>query len=209
MIARYALTAEGTAIDDGKPVERSLRVADLLIRSPVAAAFGKEKGEGVNIEGLAAIGDTLFFGLRTPVDGTKTRILRVSAAALFAPGTAKLAADAGASIEVTLGADTGIRDMAALADGRLLLLTGPAREEKDVPYTIRVLGDPMAKSATPRLVATLAAQTGRTKDGKPETGKAETLVVLKHDAARKTASVLVLYDNVDEGGARRHTIALD
>lgn len=209
MIARYALTADGTAIDATKPVERSLRVADLLKRSPVAQAFGKEKGKGVNIEGLAGVGDTLFFGLRTPAEGTKTWILRVSAKALFAPGTAALAAEAGAGMEVTLEANTGVRDMAALADGRLLLLTGPAREEAGAAYAIRLLGDPMEKSATPRLVATLAPQTGRTKDGKPETGKAETLVVLAQDAAKKTASVLVLYDNVDEGGARRHDIALD
>lgn len=207
LLTRLPLTADGTAVDTSRPAERSLRVVDLLRGEPLPkGAYGGQTDVGVNIEGLAATGDMLWFGLRTPVEGEHTWLLGAKAASLFATGEAPLAAPP-VAIEVTLGAKTGVRDVAALSDGRLLVLAGPAVND-DVAYTIRVIDDPKAEKVTPRVVATLARQEIGDADGKAETAKAETLVVLEEDLAQNRVTALVLYDNIDEGGPRRHVIDL-
>ena len=85
---------------------------------------------GVNIEGLAARGGNLYFGFRSPAPSGKAFILRVAETAIFGHGDRNLE-----TIRVELGQDAsgrdlGIRDLAVVADG-LLILAGPSLPEGD------------------------------------------------------------------------------
>ncbi len=66
-------------------------------------------------------------------------------------------------IPLALGADTGIRDLAALGDGRLLVLTGPAQDQTNVAHGV-FLVDPR----TPGSLQRLATLTGIEQGGKAE-----------------------------------------
>ena len=76
---------------------------------------------GVNIEGIAVAGDTMFIGFRGPVDRDGAVILRTRASAVFGSGPASVD-----TARVRLGVGQGIRDLAAV-DGGLLILSGPER----------------------------------------------------------------------------------
>ena len=72
-----------------------------------------------------------YAGLRTPNEEGFALIVSAPAEALFAKGDAPLsngfiAESKSREIRVRLDRGNGIRDMAALGDGGLLLLTGPA-----------------------------------------------------------------------------------
>ena len=112
---------------NGKRPELSFRLNELLKqRKSFAPYFLKSpnKHDGINIEGLAAWRRRLYFGFRTPVIDGKALMLSVRAAALFTPG-----ADLDAkTIRVPLGRGVGIRDLAMLPDGRLLILAGPSSD---------------------------------------------------------------------------------
>jgi Protein of unknown function (DUF3616) len=185
-------------------VERSWRLADVLLGSKVQSDYGKPRGKGTNIEGIAVIGNRLYAGLRTPVpDGSKEAFI-VSARVdkLFAPGDKGLQDGEVESITLDLGKNAGVRDLAALRSGGLLILSGPAREEIDVEYKLWLLEKP-EQGAVPKPLATVTTST-RDKDG--ELGKAETVAVLEETADR--LKLLVLYDNLDEGEPTHYDIRL-
>lgn len=112
---------------DGRRPELSFRLNELLRRKKALAAYflkSPNKARGINIEGLAAWRRRLYFGFRSPVVDGKALLLSVRAAALFTPG-----ADLAPRIlRVPLGRGVGIRDLAMLPDGRLLILSGPASD---------------------------------------------------------------------------------
>lgn len=110
------------------------------------AVLGDENG--LNIEGLAVAHQRLWVGLRGPVvrdDDAKRQsafIISMDLAALFTKDQAL-----GTRIHpVVLGEDVGIRDLASLQDGRLLVLAGP-RTNAGSEYSI-VLVDPADDSAS-------------------------------------------------------------
>lgn len=112
---------------DGRQPELSFRLNELLAeRKSFAPYFLKSpnKRDGLNIEGLAAWRRRLYFGFRSPVIDGEALLLSVRAAALFTPG-ADLAAK---TLRVPLGRGVGIRDLAMLPDGRLLILSGPTSD---------------------------------------------------------------------------------
>jgi hypothetical protein len=112
---------------DGRRPELSFRLNELLAeRKSFAPYFLKSpnKRDGLNIEGLAAWRRRLYFGFRSPVIDGEALLLSVRAAALFTPG-ADLAAK---TLRVPLGRGVGIRDLAMLPDGRLLILSGPTSD---------------------------------------------------------------------------------
>ena len=87
---------------------------------------------GVNIEGLAVRDGHLFVGLRAPSTEGAGVILRISMVEV-APFLDEQAPDqlpAATVFRPKLGPSVGIRDMAPIKDG-FLLLTGPERPEKD------------------------------------------------------------------------------
>ena len=88
ILARVRVDRQGQPVDSvgrslardkfAQAVETTYRVSDLLKRAGKAAAFfGKdlESADGLNIEGVAVQGDTIWFGLRAPVRKNKTAYL--------------------------------------------------------------------------------------------------------------------------------------
>jgi hypothetical protein len=136
----HPIDAHGSQLSEAtsrNAVETTYRISDLLQRpSAVSPFFGKpldEASDGLNIEGLAVVGDKLFVGLRAPSLDGKAYILGASVADLFAPGNAP-AAGKPEVIAIQLGPKTskiGIRDLAPYKD-RLLVLAGPAQQQADV-----------------------------------------------------------------------------
>jgi len=153
ILARIRVDQEGRPVDEAgsvltgsamhEAVETTYRLSDLLPRAEEAGAFfGKaldEDAKGLNIEGIAVQGENLFVGLRAPSIDGRAFILRANVDELFKPGREPAPATALAeTIPVALGPDVGIRDLASLPDGRLLILAGAASGD-EIPYRIFVV----------------------------------------------------------------------
>jgi hypothetical protein len=139
---------------------------------------------GVNIEGIAVKDGRMHFGLRGPSRHGRAYLLSVDAEAMFI----KHADLKSKATSLPLGKHTGIRDLAAVSDG-ILVLAGPTREE-NVPYAVW-LWDGVGNNA--RQLATLDLT------GKRGKGKAEILLPLAADSSN--IRVLVMFDGIANGGA--------
>ncbi|BAM92868.1 conserved exported hypothetical protein [Bradyrhizobium oligotrophicum S58] len=182
--------------------ETTYRVSDLLRRAtPVDTYFAKdlESENGLNIEGVAAQGDRLWFGLRAPVVGDNAYLVSAVVSDLFAaghePGSAK--ADA---VPVRLDG-RGIRDLAALPDGRLLVLAG-APHGPEVPFKLFAVEPASGASEELGTLAPVA----ETIKGETVVGKAEALAVLEASADRVT--FVVLFDSLPNGAPHRGQVDL-
>ena len=141
ILARIRVDREGRPVDEAgnvltgsqahEAVETTYRLSDLLPRAKEAGAyFGKKLDadtKGLTIEGIAVQGENLFVGLRAPSLDGRAFIVRANVDELFRPGREPAPATAlMETIPVALGPDVGIRDLAPLPDGRLLILAGAA-----------------------------------------------------------------------------------
>jgi hypothetical protein len=191
-------------IGDPPPaIERTWRVADALLASEVRSAYGDKKGKGTNIEGIAIAGEHVYFGLRTPVKAGTAYIVSAPADDLFAPGTKALKRGVVETRPLSLGKKTGIRDLAALEDGGLLILSGPSVDQRDVGYKIWHLAPPLSTSEPVELATIETKATAKDKDEIP---KAEAITIIEQ--AGDKVVFIVSYDNVDEGAPSRHEINL-
>lgn len=193
-LARIKVDAAGSPA--GK-VERTYRLSDMLRTAGPAAPFfgrGLMDDNGLNIEGIAVVGDTLWAGLRAPSLGNRAFLVGASLKALFAPGHAP-ATEAPRVFELPAGSNRGIRDLAPLPDGRLLALLGPA-QERALPYSLMLI-DP----AKPDASATLGDLPGRGDD------KAESLTVLSPDG--KGLAALVGYDGPKNGHFESYRLPIE
>lgn len=204
LLVRFKPASAVSFVGTGDPViERSFRVADLLLLTPeLHDAYGRPKGQGTNIEGLAVIGETLYAGMRTPVDNGTSFIASARTDDLFAPGHEPLKA-VGTPIRLSLGTNTGIRDLAALADGGLLILSGPTTSQADVGYKIWYLPKPLSTSVPVELVTVTTNAKPKTE---AEVAKAESITVTSESEDRVT--VIVNYDNIDEGAPASHQLQI-
>ncbi|NUR11185.1 MAG: DUF3616 domain-containing protein [Bradyrhizobium sp.] len=170
-------------------VESSSRMREVIENDQyVKAKFNKSLAEGgVNIEGIAVRNGRMYFGLRGPSLNRQVFVLSVDASALFTKDD-DLKPD---STPLDLGENTGIRDLAVVNDG-ILILAGPTRDE-DVPYSVWLWDGSTAKS-----LATLDLSTA------PKEAKAEILLPLEEDAAN--IRTLVMFDSAENGGAMSFTI---
>jgi hypothetical protein len=183
-----------------KEVERTWRLADIIGNSPLASAFGQAGDEGAGIEGMAVVGNRLYLGFRTPATTSTATILSVEVTELFQAGDQPKprGADAGA------GTQHRRRDLAALDDGRLLVLSGPADSAAGA-YVLHLLTP--ANGVSRPLVELRTPARGEKKDrGGPEVPKAEAIAVIEQTPDAVT--LLVMYDNIDDGGPRLHRIKL-
>ena len=211
ILARVRVDRAGQPVDNaGRPlgredfaqaVETSYRVSDLLQRAGKAAKFfgrNLKSKKGMNIEGVAVLGDTIWFGLRAPVrNNRKAYLVGGAIDDLFKPGNKRSKAEPEV---VPLELDgRGIRDLAALPDNRLLVLAG-APEGREVTFRLLVV-DPAKESVTP--VGPLPAVT-RPVGCKP--GKAESVTVL--DMADDKAQIVVLFDGLANGAPHRAEISI-
>ena len=167
-------------VESSSRLRRAIRDDDT-----VGAFFNEPLAEGgVNIEGIAVKNGRMHLGLRGPSQDGNAFVLSVDADAVFTE-------DDNLRSKVTplaLGRNTGIRDLAALSDG-VLILAGPTRDEK-VPYSIW-FWDGTGTTAKP--LRTLDLST--VDDG----AKAEILLPLEED--NSNIRVLVMFDGVENGGA--------
>lgn len=195
LLARFS-TKSGEKLNDPAKVEKTWRLADALALSDVGKDFGKAKTVGTNIEGIAVAGGNVYAGLRTPADEGVAYIVYASIKALFAPGNVALPKGTSHTIKVALGGDSGIRDLSALDDKRLLILSGPTIDQASVPYSISLLDDLSSEGVNKAkpLLQLPSVAIGDT------IGKAETLTLLSNDASG--IDILVLYDNIDDGKPR-------
>lgn len=193
ILARVRVDHEGRPIE---AVETTYRVSDLLQRDvTVGEFFGKSltTENGLNIEGIAVAGDRVFFGLRAPVDG-RAYIVEGSASALFAPGHDPLPEDEKpVLISVPLGEEVGIRDLAILPDGKLVILAGAA-QKPDIPYSI-FLFDPKKETST---------ELAPRRSDEPK--RAEGMAVL--DATAQKIRLLLLFDGSRDGAPEELSIPL-
>ncbi len=193
------LLARFRAYPDQLPsgAELTYRVSDVLAAAKSAGSrFGKALdagSNGLNIEGIAFVARKLWFGLRAPVDGSNAYLIGVGAAELFAPGNARWQGQPDV-VALALGERRGIRDLTALPDGRLLVLSGPAQEQK-LDYRLHIV-DP-AKPDTLRTIGIVDA---------PKKGKAEVVTVLQENGGELV--VAVLFDGVKNGGGALYRIRI-
>jgi len=146
---------------------------------------------GVNFEGIAVQNGRMYLGLRGPSRKKHAFILNVDAKAVFTP-------DANLDPKVrrlALGKNTGIRDLAAVHDG-LLILSGPVNDQDVTPALfhwsersgLRKLGDL-------QLPAPLVGK-----------AKAEILLVLR-DQPSEPWRLLVMFDGPENGAPTEYQVS--
>jgi hypothetical protein len=128
----------------------------------------------------------VFVGFRGPVDGDTAYLLAFDRSSLFEP---QLRNDA--TIPIKLGSGKGVRDLAAVADG-LLVLSGPEDDESGQAAIHHF--DPKTQAIV--LLGTLG--------GLPKKAKPEALLVLSEDAP--DYQVLVLSDGVSNGSPLEYKV---
>jgi hypothetical protein len=194
--------------DSGQPVgkhavQNTYRVSDILEHAGEAAkSFGKDlkTAHGLNIEGIAADGDRLWFGLRAPLEKDSAFLVAASIKDLFEAGHDHSKAKPIPPVRIALGG-LGIRDLAVLPGKRLLVLAG-ATEGPEVAFRV-FIADP--NDGSTRELGTLPAVTG-TVDNEQVTGKAEGITVLDIDADQIRA--VVLFDALPNGAPHIAVIPL-
>jgi uncharacterized protein DUF3616 len=204
LLARFKHNSATSFLDGNPALERTWRGADMLLNSPVRESYGGEKTKGTNIEGLAVTGGRLYVGLRTPVGKNEAYILSAPVAKLFASGQQPFDAKV-EPISLKLGEGAGIRDLAALQSGGLLILSGPTIEQEAIPYRIWHLPPPLDPNGAGLTELAIIKSNAVAKKGLP---KAESITVLQEQPATKTVTVLVNYDNIDEGAPAQHELTL-
>jgi len=181
---RFSIAADGRRTTPIDVINLRTVLASDAVIGRFLAIPGKEGG--VDIEGMAADGDSLYVGFRGPV-------LRQN----FVP-VVKLNFDRPSAYErlyVNLGG-YGIRDLLKVSGG-LLIVAGPMGDA-DQPCELYFWDGSdcvPGRDRTPaelRKLGTIPA---------PKGGKAEAIALLAETAEHWT--LLVLYDSVDEGGPRK------
>jgi len=166
-------------LNDGN-VQSSTRLGEAIAKAPALDEYAQQplNKNGANIEGLAAVNDTLFFGFRGPSIDGEAVILETSASALFSEDDLPVKIHT-----IPLGERIGIRDIAAVSEG-LLLLTGPVNT---LPrrYTV-AFWEPQ----TDTVISLAAIPTA-------DCGKPEGLLVLEEQSDHYR--VLVLHDGQRNG----------
>ena len=217
ILARVRVNEQGRVVDEAghEPaspedaltfVETTYRLADVLrAAEPIGAHFGKDlRANGVNVEGLAVVNGTLYVGLRAPsLDGT-AYVVSAEVNALFsredAPSPPKLGV-----IPLALGANTGIRDLAPLGDGRLLVLAGPAQDQTGVAYALYAaeprVGGRLTRLATLDDIGQDCKPSPRTQAGNPE-------AVLPLGMDEDRLQVLILFDGLPNGAPCEYIVPL-
>jgi hypothetical protein len=190
-------TAADAAVYEGTAVSTTYRLSEALLVAPHVRNFFSHNlmtDNGLNIEGLLVVKGKLYAGLRAPVVGGQAYLIAVDAEALF-DAKRPIAESDVSEFPLALGNDRGIRDLAVLSDGRILVLSGPA-QDGDVPFALHIV-DPNG-GWTAKQIAVL--------DDLPigSQTKAEGLHVLAEND--NTLDLLVMFDGPKSGGPRRYTV---
>lgn len=213
--ARWVAPAASSAAE-GKPpslkvegLEQTGRLWDLISRDPylgrhadgcLGAGNGgrpeqMQRRPGLNIEGIAALGDRLYVGFRSPSEAGVVPVYSVAAPALFALNDAKPKL-----LKIQVGSHLGIRDMVA-GKSAILLLLGPDDHDPvgDPKYLVAEwrVDDSVASSTQPKVLAVLDL-TGLRFEACFKELKPEALSILEETAMGYR--IVVLSDGVFDGG---------
>ena len=169
-------------------IERaSLRDAIRNAESPLRDFAEQPLPQGANIEGIAIERDVIYAGFRAPSKEAQAFVLPVEQVFGGTPTPGPL-------LPLPLGAETGIRDMAAVPGG-WVVLAGPVDQDGDFSLYAWQGG-----SAVTRL-GSLRNPPQRIKDGEVRVGKAEGLLYLGTTDTTDAQSwrFLVIFDDAEQG----------
>jgi hypothetical protein len=186
------------SVFDASSVQTTYRLSEAMVAVPqIQQYFTRDltSANGLNIEGLAVDGRKLYAGLRAPVLDGNSFIVEVDVEKLF-DETSSISKSDVRAILAPLGPNRGIRDLAWLKNGRLLILSGPAQDAK-LPFDIQLLD---IATGTITLMGTLPELTDAAG------AKAEAISVLSQDG--NAIDVLVMFDGLENGGPREYRILL-
>ncbi|MCP9625791.1 DUF3616 domain-containing protein [Rhodopseudomonas palustris] len=177
--------------EDVKGLETTGRLRGVLkTLPPTAGKYDKPLEEGgINIEGLAVRNGRIYFGLRGPSLDKRAFVISVDRDAIFTDDKPLHAR----SHHLKLGKHTGIRDLAKVRNG-LLVLSGPVNDQAVKP-AISLWGD----DGELRKLAELDISSA----GKG--AKAETLLVLQDDDSGPLR-VLVMFDGPENGSPLEYVL---
>ncbi|WP_395665117.1 DUF3616 domain-containing protein [Methylocella sp.] len=182
-------------------VETTYRLADALLVAEQARPFFARKlqDRGLNLEGLVVVDGLFFVGARAPSIEGDALLIGAPVEDLFAPGHERLPMRV-TEIGLSLGEKAGVRDLAVLPDGRLLILSGPTREQKEEPFSLLVAPRPSPQAASP-LKPTLLGRLEEvwTPDRNNEPKRAKPEAVLPLEAGNGELRALILYDTARNG----------
>lgn len=188
-IYRIPVKADGSVNAAG--IRRASLLPWLQSTPELAPYVGKElQHNGINIEGLAAAGNRLFFGLRAPSKNGRALVIEASPAELFGQQPRPLQVHA-----LAISSGRGIRELVAVRDG-FIVLTGNASAEasKKIPNTMARGPDTRfelwhwnGRDARPTRISVL-----------PRTaGKAEGMLVIAD--TEHHIDLLIVFDGVADG----------
>ncbi len=217
IIARFRLNPAGRLVDrddrivgDDEDttafVETTFRLADALrvadgLKDAYATTLQGDGPDGLNVEGIAIDGAILYAGVRAPAVN-HAFVVGVPVADLFAEGPAPLAA-APTVATVALGPGVGIRDLAPLPGGRLLVLGGPTRDDCATHFGLFVALPPFVGQSEARRILELDdVLSSGARCGNENRAKAE--AVLPIGDADGMLRVIVLFDGLQNGGAAEY-----
>ncbi len=180
-------------------IARTDRLRAALRALPTVGRFAEQAlhENGITIEGLAVVGRSALFGLRSPCIDRHAFVVQVPLAGLF-DATTPLAASA---TPLALGDNAGIRDLARVRDG-VLILSGRSDDQRSArAERSGACGRPGARPL-PAVwfwsgVAGDPAKPLGTLPGVSDDMAAETLLVLSEDET--SYRVLVLFDGKADG----------
>jgi hypothetical protein len=199
-VVAKALNAGDDVVDDPS-VQTSFRLSEALLLAPQVKKFFTADlmdANGLNIEGLLVAGGKLYAGLRAPVVAGEAFVVEVPVAPLFDTAMPLTPSEV-REHRLALGKGRGIRDLAPMPDGRILVLGGPAQDD-DVDFALYVV-DP-AGDWTARRIGVLDDLPGPVSET-----KAEAVQVLSLSGSK--LEVLVMFDGLKSGGPRRYTVTME
>ena len=213
ILARVRIDDQGRAVDEAgggasdpadalRFVQTTYRLSEALrAAEPTGRHFGQDlEPNGLNLEGLAVVGGTLYAGLRAPSLEGQAYIVATDLEPLFTPD-APLATRA---LPLALGRDMGVRDLTPLPDGRLLVLAGPAQDQLDVDFALFALN---LRDGGLTHLATLDDPLGVcTPRPRAVSGKPEAVLPLGRDGDR--LNVLILSDSLPNGAPCEYSVPL-
>lgn len=185
-------------------IQRTSLLRDMLRNQAALSPYVERRLDecGVTIEGLAVLGNDMLLGLRAPsVDGNAF-VVRVPLAELFKDSVPR-----GTTKSMPLGPGIGVRDLAAVSNG-VLILAGRSLDSEPASQ-----GPPECRVQTMKPLPAVWFWSGSESDPPKPLGtlpgidagkKAETLLLLEETTS--IYRVLVLFDGVENGGPMEFVI---
>jgi hypothetical protein len=177
---------------DTKAIEKTNALRKVIQTASHIGPFAEkhlDDENGANIEGIAVKGEHIFLGFRGPSVDKNAFILQVDKNGVFGTATMNPTVH-----RIPLGDNVGIRELAALKEG-ILILSGPAVG----PAGTYAISHWHEGSKDPKLKP-LAVLGGIPVDGKPET------VIILDESDPQHYHVLVLLESIENGSPLEYLV---